>query len=405
MSNTPKEDGFKFITIPVEVLQDERLKGRSKELWAYLNFRCFNNKSCWVSFNKIEDDVNMSRKSLAYCLKLLEDLGYITIEKKRGKYGTNLYEVHDLKDVDIPSPQSKIKLRKAKRTKKIIDLITKPSSESEQNQTVTSPDSISEIPASKNQEIVSRGNQGQYPGDTKASIPEKPRAVSRGNLIINNNKKKKREKKEEKPLSPSLKEPKIKGWGRGEKTFNRLPLLERLKTSVKEIEELYKFIENWEDPFWRKLGCLENIDKFTGHFSEIRKQYETFMAIKKAKDPHQGIKSQDWYPKWREGLENFEEHRFNESSKELEKIEPEVSEPPKTGRERIDMEIRMAREEEVEIERKKLEKEANERKEIDKINDRLQSELKNCIETYGIEVRNDVDQEELNDLTKMIFGQ
>lgn len=131
-----KQDKFEYITIPVKVLRDKRLKGRSRELWGYLNFRCFEKGYCWYSYDQIEDDLSMSRPTISSYSKLLSKLGYITVKVNGGWYGTNLYKVHDLKDVKIPPHKSKVKSRKEARVKKTLEKIT-----SQLNQGITYVDS------------------------------------------------------------------------------------------------------------------------------------------------------------------------------------------------------------------------------------------------------------------------
>jgi hypothetical protein len=131
-----KQDKFEYLpNIPAEIVRDKRLgSGRSRELWAYLSFRCHNKGYCWSTLDQIEYDLGMSRPTISSYSKLLSKLGYITVKTNGGLYGANLYIVNDLKGMKVPPHKSKVASRKEERIKKTLEKIT-----SQLNQGVTYP--------------------------------------------------------------------------------------------------------------------------------------------------------------------------------------------------------------------------------------------------------------------------
>ncbi|MCI9110282.1 helix-turn-helix domain-containing protein [uncultured Clostridium sp.] len=83
-----------FVMVNRELVTDKRINGNEYRVHTFLLLMYNENKACaFPSISVIAEKVNMSESTVKRCLKKLEELGYITIEKRKGLAGNfNVYK-------------------------------------------------------------------------------------------------------------------------------------------------------------------------------------------------------------------------------------------------------------------------------------------------------------------------
>ena len=95
-----EQNGF-FLTIPAIIIQDRRLTWSERSIWAYLNYRQGENGYCWPSFQRVADDLNISRNTVIKGIRNLTNMKYIKTEQNGTGSQTNHY-ITSAKKVPVP---------------------------------------------------------------------------------------------------------------------------------------------------------------------------------------------------------------------------------------------------------------------------------------------------------------
>ncbi len=86
-------DGFGII--PKAVMLDKNIHVIAKAVYAYLSVYADNDKKCFPTRQKMQNDLNISQDTISKYLKQLENCGYIErlSERKKGKFAHNTYKI------------------------------------------------------------------------------------------------------------------------------------------------------------------------------------------------------------------------------------------------------------------------------------------------------------------------
>lgn len=133
-STEQKEDKFKFVQIPKDVLHDKRLSLSSKILQGYFIFRTGENQVCWPGYDLIQKDLGLSRDAINRSRKQLIKTGWLKyIRGKRGSRGSNRYYPQSKPKIESQSNQTvksrvspNFRLTKSSKSAKSGKIVRKP---------------------------------------------------------------------------------------------------------------------------------------------------------------------------------------------------------------------------------------------------------------------------------------
>ena len=82
-----------FTQVPNFILRNPQLSVGAKVVYAMFLSYAWNNQSCFPGQDRLAEDLGMTRPRVTQLISELEDLGFVTIQR-RGQGKTNLYTIH-----------------------------------------------------------------------------------------------------------------------------------------------------------------------------------------------------------------------------------------------------------------------------------------------------------------------